>query len=31
MLQKNVKVVVTFGDKVLGGYSVLAYGQDDIS
>jgi len=30
-LPENVKVLVTFGDRVLGGYSVLAYGQDDLS
>jgi len=30
-LPENIKIAVTFGDKVLGGYSVLAYGQDDLS
>jgi hypothetical protein len=30
-LPENMKVEVTFGDRVLGGYSVLAYGQDDIA
>jgi len=30
-LPDNVKTEVTFGDKVLGGYSVLAYRQDDIA
>lgn len=30
-LPDNIKIEVTFGDRVLGGYSVLAYGQDDIA
>jgi phosphatidylserine decarboxylase len=30
-LPENVKTEVSFGDKVLGGYSVLAYGRDGIA
>ncbi|WOE70584.1 hypothetical protein RZR97_03190 [Hydrogenimonas thermophila] len=30
-LPENVKTEVSFGDKVLGGYSVIAYGRDDIA
>jgi len=30
-LPENVKTEVSFGDKVLGGYSVISYGRDDIA
>jgi len=30
-LPENVKAEVSFGDKVLGGYSVIAYRQDDFA